>query len=304
MSDRGIVKVNRASPLAAVSEGWSQAQIDLIKRTVARDTTDDELALFLYTAKKRGLDPLCKQVHAVKRNVKQKGGGYASVMTIQTGIDGYRAIAERTGKYGGTYRKSMIDGEGHPEEIVVAVRKIIGGQVVEVEGRARWDEFKQTYFDKKSQSQVLSPMWRKMPYIMLEKCAEAQALRRAFPEHFSGIYTDEEMSQADNADGEASPFAPVPAPTPAPEPAGETEPQTIEPEFTSEATPFAPGSEAINKGQIGEYVRALDKAYPDKDTRQKAHDWFKSRFGGKSRTQWTVSEWEWAMAQLAKKGGS
>jgi len=305
MSERGIVKVNRASPLATVSEGWSQAQVDLIKRTVANGTTDDELALFLYTAKKRGLDPLCKQVHAVMRNTKGGDGQYRKVMTIQTGIDGYRAIAERTGQYAGGYRKDITEGEGHPVEVVWAVRKVVQGQTFEVEGRARWEEYAQTYFDKKSRQQVLSPMWRKMPYTMLEKCAEAKALRIAFPEHFAGLYTHEEMGQADN--DEPSPFVAAQLEQP-PEDAEVIEAECVDVSNSSapaitEVTPFAPGTDTINKGQIGEYVRALNKAYPDKETQEKAHAWFKEKFGGKSRTKWTSAEWEWAMAQLSKKGG-
>ena len=77
---------------------FTRDQIELIKRTVAKGATDDELKLFLYQSKRTGLDPLSKQIHFVKRhnNKTEKDEG-----SIQTGIDGYRVLAERTGVYAG-----------------------------------------------------------------------------------------------------------------------------------------------------------------------------------------------------------
>lgn len=158
-----------------------QKTLELIKRTIARDATNDELKLFIYTANKHGLDPLARQIHFVKR------GGTA---TIQTGIDGYRAIAERTGQLAGISDATFdAETEVHPTKATVTVKRLMpNGGIAEFTATARWSEYA---VEGKS-----GFMWGKMPYLMLAKCAEALALRKAFPHDLSGIYTKEEMDQA------------------------------------------------------------------------------------------------------------
>jgi phage recombination protein Bet len=164
---------------------FGREQIELVKRTVAKGATDDELALFLYTCKRTGLDPLAKQIHCVKRNGKN-----GPQVTFQTAIDGYRLVADRTGKYAGNDDPIFKGGPDHPDEATVSVFKIVNGERCHFAATARWSE----YFPGESQGF----MWKKMPYLMLGKCAEALALRKAFPAELSGVYTDEEMHQADN----------------------------------------------------------------------------------------------------------
>ncbi len=168
-------------------ETWNAEQVQLIKNTVAKGATDDELKLFLYTAKRTGLDPLTKQIHFVKRGFQ---------MTVQTGIDGYRAIAERTGQLGGiddaVYDTDESDDPlvEHPNKASVTVYRFVNGQRVSFTASARWTEYVP---DTK-----IGFMWKKMPYLMLGKCAEALALRKAFPNDLTGLYTNEEMQQADS----------------------------------------------------------------------------------------------------------
>lgn len=161
---------------------YTDAQLELIKSTVAKGATNDELKLFLYTASRSGLDPLAKQIHFVKR------GGQA---TIQTGIDGYRAIAERKGDLAGI-DDAIYDSEDgkQPKKASVTVYRLVNGQRVSFTASARWSEY--------APQGTQAFMWNKMPYLMLAKCAEALALRKAFPNDLSGLYTNEEMEQADN----------------------------------------------------------------------------------------------------------
>jgi phage recombination protein Bet len=163
----------------ARDQEFTRDKVDLIKRTIAVGASDDELELFLYTARKTGLDPLARQIYAIKR---------AGKMTIQTGIDGYRLIADRTGQLAGIsdYVFDSEDGK-FPNRASVTVKKMVDGHIAEFTATARWTEY----------SQLQSPMWQKMPYLMLGKCSEALALRKAFPADLSGVYTAEEMSQAD-----------------------------------------------------------------------------------------------------------
>lgn len=157
---RALQPVHPAAPGGPLA--LSDSQIDLIKRTIAKDATDDELELFLYTARRLGLDPLARQLHFVKRQDK---------MTIQTGIDGYRLIAERTGSYAGNDDPVFaggieLDGQFVPEKATVTVWKIVNGQRCPFVATARWVEY---YPGDK-----LGWMWRKMPHLMLAKCFDEE----------------------------------------------------------------------------------------------------------------------------------
>lgn len=199
-------------------KAFGEGKLQLIKNTIAKGATNDELALFLYTAERTGLDPLTKQIHFVKRDSKQKINGQWVVvptMTVQTGIDGYRAIAERTGKLAGI-EDAVFDSEeeDHPKKATVTITKLIEGNMVKFTASARWTEYAVSYPGFNGGPAKLGAMWAKMPYLMLAKCAEALALRKAFPNDLSGIYTNEEMQQADThpetpADKPASTKTPV-----------------------------------------------------------------------------------------------
>jgi len=166
-------------------------QIELIKRTVAKGTSDDELQLFLHIAKKSGLDPFAKQIYAVMRwDSSQK----RNVMSIQTGIDGYRVIAERSDKYApGRAPTHEYDANNKLVSSTAYIKKLVAGTWHEISATAYYSEYVAL-----TKEGVPNSFWRTKPHIMLDKCAEALALRRAFPNDLSGIYTREEMQQANN----------------------------------------------------------------------------------------------------------
>ena len=175
---------------ALTIQNFDREKIELIKATVAKGTTDLELEWFLYQCNKTGLDPLVKQAHAVKRwsQADQK-----EVMTFQTGIDGLRLIADRTKKYAGSSDAIFEEKDGKPIVAHVTVLKIVDGEKCAFTASARYEE----YVQKNRQMQPTS-MWAKMPYLMLAKCAEAQALRKAFPMETSAVHVDEEMMHLDS----------------------------------------------------------------------------------------------------------
>jgi len=176
---------------------FSNEQIELIKKQIAPDSSDAELKLFLYQAQRTGLDPLARQIYFVSRNVKNpRTGSWEKKGTIQTSIDGFRVIAERSGDYAGQDEPEFEEGNGYPKLCKVRVYKFApnGQRYQAAVGVAYWSEYVQTSPNGEPKS-----MWAKMPHTMLSKTAEALALRKAFPQDLSGLYTDEEMNQAEDA---------------------------------------------------------------------------------------------------------
>lgn len=181
-----IVPSQNGVTAPAIRENFTREQLDLIKRTVAAGTSDLEFALFIEVATTLGLSPLVRQVYAIMRNEKGPDGTSRKKMTIQTGIDGLRLIAARTGEMAGI-DDAEYDTEDapHPKWARVTVYRFVKGQRVPYTAKVRWSEFGST-----------SGLWSRMPYHMLAKVAQSHALRMAFPQETSGIYTHEEMAQA------------------------------------------------------------------------------------------------------------
>lgn len=153
-------------------------QVDLIKRTICKGASDDQLQLFMYACKRTGLDPFTRQIYGIP------SGGR---LLIVTGIDGYRLVAERTGRYSpGREPTFVYDKDGKLISATAYIKKRTDdGMWHEICASSYWEEFNGT-----------TPNWKKMPHHMLAKCAEALAIRRAFPSELSDVYTKEELDQA------------------------------------------------------------------------------------------------------------
>ena len=174
---------------------FTDEQRKMIRDAFANGANEQEFGVLMEVAKARRLNPLMRQIHFVSRWDSQKS---RNVWATQVSIDGLRAIAERTGIYAGQDEPEFVESpDGAIKCCKVRVYRKDWGDRAAV-GVAYWNEYVQTYREKSSGKEVVTPMWRKMPHVMIAKCAEAIALRKAFPEDMSGLYTPDEMGQAEN----------------------------------------------------------------------------------------------------------
>jgi phage recombination protein Bet len=171
----------------------SADDIALMKRTVARGATDDELALFIHQIQRTGLDPLSNQIYFIKRRVRNKDtGNYDEVASIQTGIDGYRLIAERTGKYEGQEGPFWCGEDGVWKDVWTSVReRPFASKVGIVKRGARMPVWGVVYWDEQVQRKANgepNQIWSQLPKRMLANAAERLAFRKAFPNELSAIH--------------------------------------------------------------------------------------------------------------------
>lgn len=204
-------------------------KLRVLNNALGGDLGLPELTLFAEVANRSGLDPFAKQIFAIRRKGK---------VTFQTGIDGYRSIAARTGEYDGqdepVYGPMVTDDRRwpwpHPEWATVRVYR--KGMSRGVAATAFWEEYAPS--DERDQF-----MWRRMPRVMIAKVAEALGLRKAFPYVYGGLYTDDEMAQAGDTDRPTTERAAQTAAAPAATP---SRPSTPPKESPAHPAPVAPPS--------------------------------------------------------------
>lgn len=191
---------------------FNDRQLSLIRKTVAKDCDAAEFDWFIEICRALRLDPLRRQIYAFVFN---KNNPAKRQMIPVIAIGGYRSIADRTGVYrpGRTETvmdAKLIDPAVNPRGVSHAVATVYKHQHGEwhvIEETAYWDEFapiKERWIDNKPSGQFfLDPLkegWHRMPRVMIEKCAEAKALRRAWPDDFAGTYSDGELDRAETLD--------------------------------------------------------------------------------------------------------
>lgn len=284
-----------ASNLARVERGPSALAIpadklDLLKRTICQGSTDDEFEMFVGVCRRTGLDPFARQIFAVKRwdNVNRR-----ETMAIQVSIDGFRLIADRSGKYAGQLGPQWCgpDGQWHdvwlkdtpPSAARVGVLRSDFKEPVW--GIARWSEYAQFKRDG-----GLTAMWHRMGTNMLAKCAESLGLRKAFPQELGGVYTSDEMSQAEAPEGDdeksaakAAKKAQSPKANAAPVTTGPTLGQgfkaNIEPRLTKLGKTFANVRSAIEKAGEADKVANDDPAKWDASLAEGIERWVSAAEG-------------------------
>ena len=219
----------RAAAGALMTSEQAEAIRGALKSSLYPGASDASIDMVLSYCQAAGLDPMTKPVHIVPMKVKigeNPDGSAVNGMrdVVMPGIGLYRINASRTGQYAGcsepefgptctmeSVRDVWSDGPNgrrqktqkafqlhYPEWCRVTVRKLLGSQVVEFSAKEYWLE---NYASKSDGSP--NAMWEKRAFGQLAKCAEAQALRKAFPEAVGSQPTAEEMEGKDIIDAES-----------------------------------------------------------------------------------------------------
>ena len=229
---------NTALTIADDQTGFTDPQIAALRQLGLGANTQADVEVFFHQAKRSGLDPFRREIYMITR--KTKNGPKA---TIQTGIDGFYKIADRvTRQTGGTWgipETLWCGPDGQWRDVWLERTPPAAAKVTVERNGSRF-----TTVATSAEYNAGSPMWQKMPARMIAKCAEALAIRRAFPDDLSGLYTSEEMAQAD---------APAPSrPAPAQRP-------TLQ-EAVQAAKPDTPPADRITREQWGQITTALTEA--------------------------------------------
>lgn len=162
----------------------SREYVDMIKDRYAKGVSDLEFQVAIEEARRLQLDPVAKQIYFIKRG---------NQFSTQVSIDGMRLIAERSGSYEGQTPAQWCGSDGKWVDVWLEDRPPAAARVGVYRRGFREPMVAVARYNSYAQQ---SPTWKGMPDVMLAKCAESLALRKAFPNDLSGAYTVDEMEQA------------------------------------------------------------------------------------------------------------
>ena len=187
-----LAVVDHSKELAVTSE-----QVKIARTTVAKGLNDDQFAVYLYNCQRQRVHPLDGLVVPIVRR-EQDG---TERLTFVTTVDLLRSRADETGDYAGSDDPVFEYGDNKPVSATVTVWKFVHSEKCSFTATARYDE----YFPGEKQGF----MWKSKPHVMLGKCAEGLALRKAFPKQLAGLYLEEELQRENKP---RAPSKPAPAP--------------------------------------------------------------------------------------------
>lgn len=175
---------------------FDDRQVALLRSLGVEKANRADLALFFHVAKRTGLDPFARQLYMIERWSKD-----GPKQTIQTGIDGFRLVAQRTAERTGqalSYEDTLWCGDdGEWRDVWVSQQPPTAAKVTVCRGASRFPSVAlMTEYAQTKKDGTYTQMWATKGALMLAKCAEAGALRKAFPQDLSGVYTSDEMANA------------------------------------------------------------------------------------------------------------
>lgn len=188
------IATKQKSNVTPLNEVSREKLISVLKTSLYVGVRDESISMVLDYCAAAHLDPMQKPVHIVPMNTKNPvSGDYEWRDVVMPGVGLYRIQADRSGsmagisepEFGPDMQQKFTDKKNNPVELVypewckVSVKKIVGDHIVEFIAKEYWLE---NYATDSSKSNAPNAMWRKRPRGQLAKCAEAQALRKGWPE--------------------------------------------------------------------------------------------------------------------------
>lgn len=206
IQDSAIEAWTQENPWAAM-RGIDEPTWNALSSTIYPGAKPESILMAVDYCRARDLDPMLKPVHLVPMNVKDAITGNKEYRDVpMPGIGLYRIQADRSGTYAGAdepefgpiverkfkgkYSEFTVC---YPEWCKYTVHKMIGSHIVAFIAKEFWIE---NYATESNTSDAPNSMWKKRPYAQLSKCAEAQALRKGWPEIGQDV-TAEEMEGKD-----------------------------------------------------------------------------------------------------------
>lgn len=200
-TDVAIRPVESPGALALRSDqtDWTPAQKAALNQIGIAEAPIGDQQVFMHVAQRSGLDPFARQIYMISRWDFQSG---RNKWTIQTGIEGYRVIADRRKEYAGQLEPQWCGEDEVWRDVWTSTKPPVAARVGVIRrdwpnpawGVVHFDEFAAT---KKGGG--FTHMWETKGRNQIAKCAEAAALRRAFPQDFTGVFIDEEMEHLNNS---------------------------------------------------------------------------------------------------------